>query len=595
MGQFPKSAEQSAHLEPAAQIGVPAMRLDVLITHTPAPSPLYEWDREHGCLRLVGIARGSPHLPATLATVRLEGTYELPVVIVASVSLAPGTRAQARILGALRRCDPVRDAEPDGLAVDGWVLIAAPEDDPAMAHLSSLEMLPETLLQALQTFVNAPTFGDGSSGRRDPAAPAQGGMQMCSAEQAARFVRATRLELKRQRRTRARTPRAGRARDEQAVAWRASDQFPPELLLQVRPGTLWHDAPFAQTEYLIRLTPQRFQRALEHLLLDDEHVLAFLSRPPLAHRTGWRFRHAVRDGEGLLLLTDRQVLWLCDVAPSTRDLVENGYVARSIPFTRLSDVALVDAANQSRQFLASQANLPLVSLGLESQTAQGCEPVLIPFPKTPETEQALTHLVALLHAFLPVPNGQPDQRLLRLPQEQEVEPWLPQGEEAARLQGLGGIVPRPVVQRLEHRLHVSLAVRSEEVLVATAVPALEEYRTPARLVALTPRALLLFDDPGEQGARSRWFGRRSPEAWDTQVGREPTASYPLATISSAALRYSLLGSRLDLCVPQATGSVEWVQVPFHSPALTWFLPLFTRLRLLLTLPARASREETEEA
>ena len=62
--------------------------------------------------------------------------------------------------------------------------------------------------------------------------------------------------------------------------------------------------------------------------------------------------------------------------------------------------------------------------------------------------------------------------------------------------------------------------------------------------------------------------------------------YDLATISSAQLRQSLLGSSLSIFVPRPDGPTQQHVFPFHSPAIARFLPLFTRLRLLLGAPYR---------
>ncbi|HCJ34022.1 MAG TPA: hypothetical protein DHV65_06945 [Ktedonobacter sp.] len=64
--------------------------------------------------------------------------------------------------------------------------------------------------------------------------------------------------------------------------------------------------------------------------------------------------------------------------------------------------------------------------------------------------------------------------------------------------------------------------------------------------------------------------------------------YDLTTISSAQLRQSLLGSSLSIFVPQPDGHTQQHVFPFHSPAIAWFLPLFTRLRVLLSAPYRVN-------
>ncbi len=68
--------------------------------------------------------------------------------------------------------------------------------------------------------------------------------------------------------------------------------------------------------------------------------------------------------------------------------------------------------------------------------------------------------------------------------------------------------------------------------------------------------------------------------------REHVQRYDLATISSAQLRQSLLGSSLSIFVPRPDGPTQRHVFPFHSPAIARFLPLFTRLRLLLGAPYR---------
>jgi hypothetical protein len=159
----------------------------------------------------------------------------------------------------------------------------------------------------------------------------------------------------------------------------------------------------------------------------------------------------------------------------------------------------------------------------------------------------------------------------------QVEAWLPRGAEAERLAGLGGIVPASVSQHLELRLHDLVSTTQEEVLVSALVPALEDYKSPARLMALTRNALIVIEDTVKKSRRSTG----GLEGQTKEVHR-----YDLTTISSAQLRYSLVGSSLSIFVPQPVGHAEHCVLPFNSPAIAWFLPLFTRLRLLLNGPYR---------
>ena len=188
-----------------------------------------------------------------------------------------------------------------------------------------------------------------------------------------------------------------------------------------------------------------------------------------------------------------------------------------------------------------------------------------------------SHINGTLRAFLPYSEGERDQRVRRLP---SVEAWLPRGAEAEQLAGLGGIVPAAIAGRLEQRLSSQLKKDGEEeLLVSVLVPALEDYKSPARLVALTRSALLVIEDAS--GKSKRASANRVSHT-------EHVHCYALATISSAQLRHSLLGSSLSIFVPQPDGRTQRHLLPFHSPAIAWFLPLYTRLRLLLSGPYRES-------
>ncbi|HZU03333.1 MAG TPA: hypothetical protein VFA10_26945, partial [Ktedonobacteraceae bacterium] len=94
---------------------------------------------------------------------------------------------------------------------------------------------------------------------------------------------------------------------------------------------------------------------------------------------------------------------------------------------------------------------------------------------------------------------------------------------------------------------------------------------------LTRQAILLLEERNDKQ-------RHAIRAQGDSIRQEQR--YKLATISSAQLRYSLLGSGLSLFVPQPNGQTHQLVIPFHSPAIAWFLPLFTRLRVVLSGPCR---------
>jgi hypothetical protein len=546
------------------------MLIDVLVREPQHDSPVYTWDVERNGLRLSGVHQAKPGLPADLAIFRAGGQLELPVLLLHSVSAAPETYVQARLLGALSPCLPTRpgDAPP----AQGWVFIAAAEIDASLSAYTSLDTLPPARLAVLKAYLREQA--------RDEQGEQPVEIEACDAEAAARLIRETRLFLKREQRARPRGKAwLGREEEERPVAWRAIEGLSESLRLALQRDvrlSQGEDAPHAQAEQLIRFVPQRFQHALARLLLDDERLLAFVERPLLRHRTGLLGMQTWRFNEGLFLLADRQALWLRDFLAPGSALSEGGYIARMVPLERLRSIAVLSPGRTPVEFADRlEANdSPYQRLVVEVVSAAGSELIAIEFPARAEAEKALAQIAAMLRAFLPMEDGNADRRVRRLP---VVDMWMPQGAEAERLTGLGGIVPAPIARPLEQRLAERVQECGEEVLVSALVPALEDFKTPARLVALTRQALLVIDDAG--------MGRRTTGGVTKQVRR-----YELAAITSVQLRYSLLGSGLSLFVPQPDGRTQQLSFPFNSPAIAWFLPLFTRLRLLLGGPYRSRGE-----
>lgn len=558
------------------------MLIEVVVREPRCDSPLYTWDAEHASLRLTGVYRARPGLPADLAILSLARQAELPVLLLHHLPIAPQTRVYARLLGALSVGQPAQ--HDNRRPSEGWIFIAAVHVDASLAEYSSVEALPSAQQAALRAYVwRQARGGQGQQpegippGDALPAPAAQppgerdvSEINVCDAVAAARLLRETRLHLKREQRARPRGKAwLGREAEEKPVAWRAVAGLSEPLRLAVQRDAFLarsKDAPHAQAEQLIRFVPQRFQHALEKLLLDDEHLLAFVERPLLRHRTGFLGMQTWRSNEGLLLVTDRQALWLRDFTTPGSTFGESGYIARTAPLERLHNITVLPPGKTPGAFAGRlEANAsPYQRLVLEVASAAGTELLAIEFPQQSEAEKALVRIAEMLRAFLPLADGCPDRRVRRLP---VVEPWMPQGAEAARLAGLGGLVPAPVAERLKQRLAESVRETGEEVLVSAPVPALEAFKTPARLVALTRRALLVIDDGEIQKA---------------QMQRSA-----LTDLSSAQLRYSLLGSALSIVVPQPDDRTRQISIPFNSPAIAWFLPLFTRLRLLLNGPYQA--------
>ena len=542
------------------------MTVEVQVRQSCRDCPVLNWDREHERMHVTSISRAEPDLPADLASLRLERQLDVPVMLLNTASFPPGAIARTRLLGAFALAPP--EKREHSYATEGWLFVGAAEVDAVYSEYQSLEALPQAQLDALKSYARAQAQGILQSGSYV--------VQVCDADAAAQLIRETRLLLKREQRARPKGKSCPkRAEEEQPVAWRAIAGLAEALRLQVqKDAALQYDkqAPHAQAEYLIRFVPQRFQEALADLLLEDERLLAFVERPLLRHRAGLLGMQNWRSNEGLLVVTDRQVLWLRDFLAPGSGFLPGGYIAHSAPLERLQDIAVLPAGPVPESYAGrfESKESPYPRLVMEVASCAGGELFAVEFPQQAEMEKALARIASILRGFLPYHNGAEDRRVRRLP---TVEVWQPRGAEAERLAGLGGIVPRHIAQELEQDL--SQAVNEPgEILVSVLIPALEDYRSQARLVALTHSALLVCEERNDPSRRS---GRHSSQQVEMR-------RFDLAGISSAQLRYSLLGSSLSVFVPQPDGRTQQHVLPFHSPAIAWFLPLFTRLCLLLNGP-----------
>ena len=547
------------------------MMIDVQVRQPHRDCPVYTWDRERECLRVSDMYHAEPGLPADLASTRLEEKLDVPILLLSTCSFPPETLAQARLLGAFS-LTPAEEQEylyPS----DDWLFVAAASVDASLSSYQSVEMLPPAQLGALRAYMRTHVKVEQ---QQDPR-----GIEMHSTDIAARCIRETRLLLKQEQRMQPKKKNwLKRGEEERPVAWRAIEGLAEALRLQLQQDVLLQEskaAPHAQAEHLIRFVPERFQQALADLLLDDERLLAFVERPLLRHRTGVLGMQKWRSNEGLFLVTDRQVLWLRDFLAPGSGFLPGGYIAHMAPLERLQAITILPAGNAPDELvdrLESKDSL-YMRLVMEVTSCTGSEFFAVEFPAKAEIEKALAHINSILRAFQPYSEVERDRRVRRLP---TVEAWLPRGAEAEQLAGLGGIVPAAIAGRLEQRLSSQLKKDGEEeLLVSALVPALEDYKSPARLVALTRSALLVIEDANGKSRRTRASRMDHTEL---------VHCYALATISSAQLRHSLLGSSLSIFVPQDDGHTQQHIFPFHSPAIAWFLPLYTRLRLLLGGPYR---------
>jgi hypothetical protein len=116
-------------------------------------------------------------------------------------------------------------------------------------------------------------------------------------------------------------------------AWRAAGTDPVDRRFTT---------PHSRSEYRLERLPPRFIRGLEGLLDGDERILYAIERPPdsiASGRLGFARRGAERRA-GLLLLSDRQLIWMVDHMAPDRYLMDWGVDARLVALEALHGVRL---------------------------------------------------------------------------------------------------------------------------------------------------------------------------------------------------------------------------------------------------------------
>lgn len=190
--------------------------------------------------------------------------------------------------------------------------------------------------------------------------------------------------------------------------------------------------PYAWHDDLRGSLPARFQKYAAELLFDDERVIFFLHRPAFARR-----RHLLpigrRENEGLLLLTDRMVLFMQDAIPPGPMFVDWGYDARLAPSERIV------AASVRREGATS-------TLTIEVAAEHGSESLAWTFPA--EAQRALGEAASILRAY-----ADRAPMSLRRRYEAPLPAWEPPDARAARRR----IAGRPLSQPEEDELPVATA------------------------------------------------------------------------------------------------------------------------------------------
>jgi len=154
--------------------------------------------------------------------------------------------------------------------------------------------------------------------------------------------------------------RRGRGRIVGGLAWRPPEGLSHELL---RAGGV-----YSQAERSLDRLPQRFLRGLEGMLDPDERLHYSIERP---WRSDAGILTRVRGGRdqrsGLLLLTDRQILWFIDHSNPNSYLFDWGVDLDMVPVEQLTGVRVEDGHDALRLVLQTPGGRHHVALPVEME------------------------------------------------------------------------------------------------------------------------------------------------------------------------------------------------------------------------------------
>lgn len=209
--------------------------------------------------------------------------------------------------------------------------------------------------------------------------------------------------------------------------------------------------------------PPRFVRGLAGLLDPDERILATVERPPESGGGLLAWRRQRDRRAALLLLTDRQVLWLVDHVPPSRYLLDWGVDAELLPLERLHDLRL-DFGEEARSERS----------GLLVRTDAGATA----FPLPADVEPEARALGQVLERFLPREGAAAVRRRYPVepaPFDPEPAHRFGQGDEAVgRVAGLAAVAEAAPLaafyapRRERVRQSVAVVVTAREVLADVA-------------------------------------------------------------------------------------------------------------------------------
>ena len=460
----------------------------------------YSYDQQRGTLRLAGVHQ-RPYSGVERGTVLNTLTEDgglLEALIPVTSPTSKGCIVEARVIGGV---------EVSTLEARGLYLVGVPTADPARAEVHDAAELSQAERQAIDS---AASFGlQRVSLQWIPYADAEAVVKEATKAywenkarlSGVRYVAAWKAQ-----------PLSGR--------WASDDEAEPHT---------W-------AEYLVPSLPYRFQKYVEEMLLPDERILFFVERPSFVPGGVWGLLRRQKLRQGLLVITDRQVMAMLDSLPPDSTMVDWGYIAKASAVERLTGVWL-DSRDSTCE------------IGFAFDSAGGVERYTVTFPAVHHEalEEAVNLLERFAHPLTPTAarrlyDDKPPAGLARRDDEEgDLEVKYP------------------------HLRHLLDRIGDGDNVVATAAARAMEGRGLGPAMVLTANKLVLF--PG--GSRK---------------DLEPSCrEYPVAGISSVELTQSLVGCRFELFVP-AMEEVDKVTLRYNYPDAPAFLKAFIALRHLLGQP-----------
>lgn len=278
--------------------------------------------------------------------------------------------------------------------------------------------------------------------------------------------------------------------------------------------------------------PLRFRQYLAEYLAPQERVIAWVGRPEMRSARRRNLLRGVRLEQGVLIVTDAQLLFLEEVLKPDSGEIGFGFRVHTTALERLRSIGAARAGH------AAVLTWRVTGQG-------GDEEISIEFPA--ELLDPLQRLIERLGGFFAWPAGSFPLRRIYGPAV--IEPRLrdPSADDPD--------APDPVADALARRLH-ALAEPDEAWIAQAFVPAwATEDQQSASLIALSRERLVRVDQS------------------------ERVTSYPIASITSVALQYSVLESWLALHRP-SNGGMERVVISFPYTGFG-FVSLFVALRQLV--------------